>query len=86
VRDVQRIGNVAQKLAQLQCEFLFYFAACTEIDNQWKKEDDTQSVIQTIHPKVFTATDSRHREYNQNQYAAQQKRVFDACRLHQARQ
>lgn len=48
--DVHRIGNISQELADAYRTLTAYFAAGAHRNNNREDEDDTKSIIQSVHP------------------------------------
>lgn len=77
VRDVDRVGNIAQKIAQARREFSFDLAAGTQKNDKREDENDGQRIVEAVHPQVFAAADSGNGKHRYNQQTTPKEGVFD---------
>jgi len=58
VGDVNGIGNIAQEFVDFGGVFSGDGAACAQVDDEGKDENDDQGVVESVHPQVLAAANS----------------------------
>ena len=76
--NVKRIGNIAKKAIYTTCNFILALSARAKPYDKRKYNSDADNLIQAIDTYRFIISQIRHREYHNQQRAANPKCAFHA--------
>ena len=76
--NVKRIGNLAKKAIYATCNLILTLSARAEPHDKRKYSSDADNLIQAIDTYCFIISQIRHREYHNQQRAANPKCAFHA--------